>query len=255
MQAQTIHEVIQLLESIIQRAYSQSSSLGIFPALYLRVTQKVKEGIDKGIFENGNRMEELDVRFANRYLEAYAQMEQHQSPTKSWDLAFKAAASSKPIILQHLMLGINAHINLDLGIAAAETCPGQQIHELEADFGKINEILFGLIEQVQHELDQLSPLLFVIDWIHGKNDERFAAFNLKLTRHHAWKMAKDYAMLSTDEERAQFIRKKDKRIALTGKILLKPPFILGWAVFFIRLLENKKIETILDVLTNRGAST
>jgi hypothetical protein len=255
MQAQTINEVIQFLESIIQDAYSKQSPLGVFPALYLRVTQKVKEGIDKGIFENGKRMEELDVRFANRYLEAYTQMEQQQQPTKSWDLAFKAATSSKPIILQHLMLGINAHINLDLGIAAAETCPGQQIHELEADFNKINDILFGLIEKVQSELDQLSPLLFVIDWINGKNDERFAAFNLKLTRNHAWKMATEYASLSTKEEREQFIRKKDKGMAVKGKLLLHPPFILGWAVFFIRLLENKKIETILDVLTNRGAST
>lgn len=67
-QAATIDEVIQLLQEIIQQSITEKSTKGYFAVLYLKVTQKVKEGIQNGTFENGPRMEKLDVIFANRYI-------------------------------------------------------------------------------------------------------------------------------------------------------------------------------------------
>lgn len=67
-QATTIDEVIQLLQEIIQQSITEKSTKGYFAVLYLKVTQKVKEGIQNGTFENGPRMEKLDVIFANRYI-------------------------------------------------------------------------------------------------------------------------------------------------------------------------------------------
>ena len=48
-----------------------------------------------------------------------------------WSVAFHAAHRRPPIIFQHLLLGMNAHINLDLGIACAEVAPGPAIDDLE----------------------------------------------------------------------------------------------------------------------------
>ena len=125
MSAQTIDQVIQQLDDIVDWSLSHNSRLGYFAALYRKVTLKVKEGINTGFFEDGPRMERLDVIFADRYLEAFEQNQKKIPPTRSWQFAFETCKRWWPIVLQHLLLGMNAHINLDLGIAAARTSPGQ----------------------------------------------------------------------------------------------------------------------------------
>ena len=120
MQAQNINEVIAHLTTIIEWAREHNSRIGYFPALYRKVTQEVKRGIERGDFEDGERMERLDVLFANRYLEAFDQFQRGETPTRSWQFAFDAAGQWWPIVLQHLLLGINAHINYDLVLALVD---------------------------------------------------------------------------------------------------------------------------------------
>jgi hypothetical protein len=142
--ARNIDEVIARLTDIIDISRQKSSRLGYFAALYRKVTISVKQGILNGRFENGARMGALDVNFANRYLEAYELHRKGETPTASWQVSFEASERRRPLILQHLLLGINAHINLDLGIAAAETSPGAQLPSLKHDFDMINKLLADL---------------------------------------------------------------------------------------------------------------
>src|SRR3974377_2297500 len=118
MAAETIYDVIRALDGIIDWAWNEKSRLGYFAALYRRVTQTVKDGIASGKFQNGTVIERLDVNFAGRYLDAFAQFRSGQEPTLSWQIAFRAASWWHPIVVQHLLAGINAHINLDLGVPA-----------------------------------------------------------------------------------------------------------------------------------------
>ncbi|MEZ4716606.1 MAG: DUF5995 family protein [Caldilineaceae bacterium] len=97
------------------------SRLGCFAALYRQVTVAVKHGIETGFFADPARMERLDVIFARRYLDALAQWRAQAEPSGCWAFAFARAASRRPTVLQHLLLGMKRHINLDLGIAAAQT--------------------------------------------------------------------------------------------------------------------------------------
>ena len=112
MPAKTIDQVIQQLDNIIDWSIKSNSRLGYFAALYRKVTLKVRAGISDGYFENGQRMERLDVIFANRYLEAFEQKQKNITPSRSWQLAFDASNHWWPIVLQHLLLAMNAHINL-----------------------------------------------------------------------------------------------------------------------------------------------
>jgi hypothetical protein len=52
---------------------------------------------------------------------------------------------------------MNAHINFDLGIAAAEIAPGDELPSLQHDFNEINTILARLVGQVQSEIYEVSP--------------------------------------------------------------------------------------------------
>jgi hypothetical protein len=68
-------------------------------------------------------MEKFDVIFANRYLDALNSWKNKGSLTGSWRVAL-VLLKIFLLLIQHLLRGINAHINLDLGIAAVETYAG-----------------------------------------------------------------------------------------------------------------------------------
>ncbi len=143
--ATSIDGVIAQLSAIVEWSKQNNSRMGYFAALYRKVTIQVKKGIADNFFDDGPRMERLDVIFANRYIQACYQYQTGQTPTHSWVCAFEKTQRWWPIVLQHLLLGMNAHINLDLGIAAAETVPPEELQSLKGDFEKINNVLAGLV--------------------------------------------------------------------------------------------------------------
>ncbi len=247
MPAENIDQVIDQLDDIIDWSINSSSRLGYFAALYRKVTLKVKEGIGDGFFEDGARMENLDVIFANRYLEAFDQNQKNIKNTRSWQLAFEASNQWWPIVLQHLLLGMNAHINLDLGIAAARTSPGQAVHDLEADFNKINQILASLVEGVQRELTEVWPVLGILDRIGGKTDEAIINFSMERARDHAWRVAEKLAPLSQTEQDSR-MDVLDKEIALVGRLIRHPGIIIGTANKIIRCGEKGSIPKIIEIL-------
>src|SRR5690606_41399624 len=65
------------------------------------------------------------------------------------------AETWSPLVLQHLLLGMNAHINLDLGIAAAETAPGTALPALKRDFDEITTLLGEMLDDVQDRIGRI----------------------------------------------------------------------------------------------------
>jgi len=247
MQAKTIDDVIRQLDSIVDWARREKSRLGYFAALYRKVTLKVKEGMADGFFEDGERMERLDVIFANRYLDAFERYRNKRVLTRSWRVAFNAAKRWWPIVLQHLLLGMNAHINVDLGIAAARTSPGNAVHGLKNDFNKINEVLALQVDGVERELAQVWPVLGLLDRVAGRTEEALIHFSMKKARDNAWSVAEALAPL---EERDQMWRidDLDKDVAKLGRKVWKPGLVIGSVTRTIRLGEQGKIPQIIDIL-------
>jgi hypothetical protein len=246
--ASTIDEVIENLDTIINQAIQEKSRLGFFPVLYREVTAKVKEGIASGRFEDGERMERLDVVFANRYLEALHQFRNGENPTKSWVVAFQAARSWRLLILQHLLLGINAHINLDLGIAAARTCPGEKLPGLKQDFNEINKILSELLDVVQDKIGVLSPWLGLLDQVGGRTDEAIVNFSLQKARDAAWQVAERLAPLGPEEQELE-IAHLDENIEAFAQIVKNPGWLIRLISFVIRIFEISHVPKIINVLS------
>ena len=84
----TIDDVISTLEEIIVESEQTNNPLGYFAALYQRVTIVVKEGIEKDYFDDGARMEKLDILFAKRYMDAWQAWKNNEPVTQSWEKAF-----------------------------------------------------------------------------------------------------------------------------------------------------------------------
>ncbi|WP_258100549.1 DUF5995 family protein [Marinoscillum pacificum] len=248
---ETIDEVLSKLDEIIAESIAKQNPLGYFPALYRKVTQSVKDHIAEGYFDDNERMERLDVIFANRYLDAYEEFAQHGTCTQSWKLAFEGGKNEKLIVLQHLFLGMNAHINLDLGIAAAEVCPGDKIESLRGDFFKINIVLGSLVNQVQDELSEIWPFMKVIDWLSGNLDEALSDFSMNIARDGAWKVATDLAPLS-EMQRQSYIEQLDTRVVGFGSGISNTGFILSVIVMFIRWGQSKDIAKNIEILNRKS---
>lgn len=249
MPARNIDEVLAQLDEIIARARLERSRLGFFAVLYRNVTLKVKEGINAGFFEDGPRMERLDVAFANRYIAALESYRSGQQPTQCWLVSFEAAPAWPPIILQHLLLGMNAHINFDLGIAAAETCPGDELPSLKTDFDRINMVLGSMILKVRENISELSPWIKLIDSIDPATEDKLINFSLNKARTSAWLVANMLAS-SSPSEQAVKLEILDTAVAAFGRLIRNPAgLLINLGLWVIRLRESNDIPRIIDVLS------
>ena len=243
----SIDGVLIELDKIIDTSIKSGDYLAVFAYVYRRTTAQIKAEILAGNFEDNERMEKLDVTFANRYLEAYQQFENKFSPSASWLVSFNAK-SNKLTIMQHLILGMSAHINFDLGIATAEVAQGQDIMQFKSDFMKVNDILAQLTNEMQFRVARVSNLMFLLDWIGGKSDERIANFSIKKARQFAWKVATTLALLD-DASKKIAIQKFDNEIAKLNKAILNPPGkILNTVLKVVGFFEEKNTNKIVKNL-------
>lgn len=245
---ETIDGVIAALDGVLEEARVEGSRVGYFPALYRKVTIAVKEGIRDGVFEDGPRMERFDVIFANRYLAAWEAYRRGEPPTASWQAAFEAAPRRMPIVLQHLLMGMNAHINLDLGIAAAEVAPGPKLPELRNDFMKINTVLSSQVDGVKAELTEIWPKLRLLDRLAGSKEDRIINFSLGKARDHAWSLAEELSAASPVDRTAR-IATADRHVAKLAHLILHPGPLARLTLWNIRLAERGTVRQIIDLLT------
>jgi hypothetical protein len=247
MPAKTIDEVISALDDIIEKECTNNSCMAYFPILYRKVTVRIKEGILNNEFENNPRMEKLDVIFANRYIEAYECLGNNHPFTKSWKNAFEAAKTGKLLIMQHLLLGINAHINLDLGIAVAETVGDDgELLDFENDFNKINEILASMIANVEAKIISVSPLFGLLDRFGKGREDKLVSFSINVARDGAWLFANQYH-ISPNKKDA--LNSRDTIIAkLAEKLITQKSWLLKYLVKTIYFFEKKDVPQIVAVL-------
>lgn len=246
MRAKTIDDVIDILDRIVANCGAENSRAGFFAALYCLVTVKVKDAIIAGEFEDGVRLEQLDVIFANRYFDAFFAKRQGEPVTLAWDYTFRLAPKPHPLILQHLLLGMNAHINLDLAIAAAEIAPGNAIHGLQRDFAHINTILATQIDAVQNSIAIVSPLFGLIDRVGGDLDEAVTRFSIDKARDAAWEKALVLAALD-DDERQRTIALYDLRVRLLARVVC-PSYVVSSLHRRVRSAESDNVPAVIEWL-------
>ncbi|HWI63689.1 MAG TPA: DUF5995 family protein [Symbiobacteriaceae bacterium] len=246
----SIDDVIIRLDDILALCARDRLRAGYFAALYRHMTLQVKLGMAAGHFEDNARMEHLDIRFAQRYFEAFDAWRSGRRPTESWHIAFEAAENRRLTILQQLLLGINAHINLDLGLSAAQTCPGSSLPGLHNDFNEINAIIATLTEQVQEEIGEVSPWIKLLDRVAGRTDETIVNFSIKIARNEAWDLAREAAPLSPPSL-GPLVERRDRYVAKLGRLVRNPGLLLGAATWLIAAREVQDVPTVIGVLSDR----
>ena len=252
-QNQSIEGIVARLGEIVDETKAENSALGYFAAVYRRVTLQVKFDIDDGLFDDSALMRRFVVIFANHYLTAYDKFRGGGTPVKAWTLAFAAAQQWWPTVLQHLLLSMNAHINLDLGIAAARAAPRGRIGDLKGGFDRINAVLADQVEEVLEALARISPLLGVLNKSLGRADELLINFRMEKARAAAWRVAQQLAPLDRAAQ-ARKIASLDEEVTTFGRRIRCPRFAGRWAMRMVRLDERGTVSSRVAILEAAASS-
>jgi hypothetical protein len=246
---QSIDEVIIQLDKIIEECVSENSRLAYFAYVYRRTTAEIAKEIKLGHFEDNARMEKFDVIFANLYLQAYINYKNNQPVSQSWAFAFEHSDQELTII-QHVLFGMNAHINLDLAIATARTMEGKAIQDIESDFNKVNDILFQITNELQDRLSRVSPLLFLLDWLGKNTDEKIIDFSMRKARGQAWKSANLIWSLGNDDQKA--ISQIDDLVLNLSQLIRSPKTVLIRTILkVLGFFEKKNVRAVIIGLSDR----
>lgn len=245
--ADTVEEVLASLTEIVEWSREARSRIGYFAALYRRVTRAVADGIRAGAFDDGPRMERFDVCFANRYLAAVAAYHTGAPPGACWALSFDLCGRYWPIVLQHLLLGMNAHINLDLGVSAAETMRGRDVTDLHGDFDRINEVLASLVDDVQRRLSDVWIALRLFNRVLGSADDALVNFSMEAARDEAWRTAERFAR-APEAEWPAAIAEQDRKMERFARVIVHPGVLLATVTKVVRVGEVQDVARVIDIL-------
>jgi len=247
MQPNTIQEVIAALDAIIRQCEISGSRQAYFAVLYKGMTEAVRDAIVAGHFEDAARMERLDVLFANRYLDAWQQYGQQQKTSRSWQAAFDACTDDSLIVLQHLILGINTHINLDLAIAAALTAPGEAVFALQRDFDKINDIIAALTDGMQSKLERIWWPMRLIRRVMRGRDQAVIEFSIVKARQAAWANSVALAQLP-EPAGAAYINEMDSTVTWIAGNIARPKGWVSHIIRFVRWWEPKEVGKVIGLM-------
>jgi len=248
MQANNINEVINILNIIVEECKTTNSPLGYFAVLYRKVTINVKDGIINNRFEDNNRMEKLDVLFANRYFKAYFDYKENKTISKCWRISFKAIEKNH-LVLQHLLTGINAHINLDLSIATVETVDNLPIQSIKKDFDHINQLLSDMVDEVKQNMGAISPIFKLLMPLAKQWDDKLIQFSIETARDGAWLFATDLSQNLDKKEK--LITQRDLIIENLGFKLLNPKKTLQWLLNVILFFESGSVKSKIETLEKK----
>lgn len=255
----TIDDVVAALDDIISWSASTPSRLGYFAALYKRITLAVGAAIERGDFDDGPRMERLDVAFAARYFDAfngYHHPGTFSKPTRSWRVTFDHARDPAPIMVQHMLAGITAHIVLDLGIAAVEVAGRRGLRDIERDFTTINAVLASQVNGVVDDINELSPALAEIYTVLKQNQIFAINEAIKVLRDSAWR----FALLLAVEPgfaRGPTILARDLVVARQCSAVFDPTGVVGVldsAVTRIAARESRDVAHNVELLADVAAT-
>lgn len=236
-------EVIARLQTLIAHFDEQHSRLSIYPTIYIKVTQGIKKAVADGHFEDPAWLERLDLLFASQYfriIEHFQAGRLDQIPL-CWRTALEAAAGGETVVLQDIVLAINARLNHDLGIALFQAGIAEEDTERRIrDYKRIHDIFAASINDVQDILaGKYSAVLGFLDMIAGALDELVVDFLYTQARDTALDNAFALANSSSEEEARRLIAGIDRQATDIAQTLLLRRLVMGgWIISALRQVED-----------------
>ena len=203
---------IERMEACLCRWEPAGDDRAIFLRCYALMTENMIASLAAGEFHDPAWVSHLLDHFADFYFTALEQYETDpQLAPAVWRCAHHAATRKGALVIQQLLLGVNAHINYDLIFATADlleeegaSLSSQDLERRQADYNHVNAVINRTINEVQAEiLNRREPVLEVVDVLLGPVDEWLIEFEITRWRDEVWAQAVHRMRLSDLQAREQ----------------------------------------------------
>lgn len=223
---QSAADVKNALELFETQCLENGDLRGVFATAYLQITRAISNEIEAESFNDNIWSSGYLIRFANLYREALLNYEGKNLThvPKSWMIAFDLAQKQEGFIIQHLTLGINAHINHDLALALNDVGIDSNREEKYQDHVRINEILEQATENLKRSVsEKYAPILKRLDRRLGTVDDKITTFSISKAREHAWAMAVALSSARSAIETNLLRSTLDEQAAVLSRLILSSP--------------------------------
>jgi len=222
--------VIARMTALVDHWEATRDRRAIFLGCYRLMTSNMLDAIDAGRFQDHVWVSNLLHRFADYYFDALKLYDQRRSDTPAvWQLAFNATRDKDVTTLQHLVLGVNAHINFDLVFTLVDqlapewaASTAEQRERRHADHTLVNRIIGETVDAVQDQvIDRHSPWYDFVDKLLGPIDEWLTSQLISRWREEVWDNAVRYLEAATPEERDALRQRIEEQAVRLGSDMLK----------------------------------
>lgn len=220
------------LEALRAVALASADASGYFPAMYARVTRRVMDRAAGGEFDDDARMARFVERFAARYLDARLAS---GAASDCWRASFEVAGDQRMLIVQQLLLGINAHVNYDLSLVVVDLANDGDLAEIKPDFDAINMVLEETYRDLLGDLDRVTRWVGRVAAMGGGH---LFNFSLRAARDQAWRTAVGLHYGDPATRTADIAELDDLVTALAG-LVTRPTTPFRWLVPLARRLETR----------------
>jgi hypothetical protein len=219
----TLDDVVSGLAALEARFLARGDRRAIFLTVYGLMSREMRRRIEAGTFRDHAWVSRYVVAFANYYRDALDGFERGVAVPKSWRIAFSAAHDASGLVLQDVLLGINAHINHDLALALTDVSIGPDRAARQEDHAAVNGVLRSLTDAVADRVAELyAEGLAGLDACAGLLDEEITNFSFEVARENAWESAVALSNARFEIERAAIRRLLDIRSAAMARLILLP---------------------------------
>jgi hypothetical protein len=228
-------------------ALASTDRRGYFAAMYARVTRRIATAIDDGRFTDGERMDEFATAFANYYVLA---LRGDVPAPRCWTATWDVAGERTLLVAQHLLLGINAHVNHDLALTVVEVAATRgDIGSIRPDFNAVNDILAETYDELLADLGRVSRWATRASGIGGADAFNFS---LRIAREQAWRAA--VAMHTLDDLGLRTYQAElDRLVTVLAHQITRPPRFVRPLVWLARRFEDSDAPSVTRHLLGADA--
>jgi hypothetical protein len=240
-------KIDEVVEELRQVALEADDASGYFAAVYSRQTAAIAAAASAGGFENRERLERLVLAFVSHY----PGVARGDAPlAKCWQGAQDVADDPHLLIVQQLLLGVNAHVNYDMAQALIEVAAeAGGLGNLKGDFDRVGETFADTVDAVIEDLDRVSRWVSEAGLLGGG---RLFRFSLRKAREQAWGAAQNLSNLDS-AGRAAYLVELDELVSVLAYILTRPPTPVKLLTTLARRLEKSDPREVTFALLGGSA--
>jgi hypothetical protein len=216
----TASAIIPRMHALSDEWENRQDRRAIFLRCYSMMTANMLQAIDEGRFEDREWVDRLMHRFADYYFDALACYDCGEDVPEVWKDVHESAARHDLHVLQHLLLGVNAHINYDLVLTLHEmlrdewaTLSPEGRERRYRDHRLVNTIIGETIDKVQDEVvEKYAPMMDLVDRLLGRLDEKLLLQLITRWRENVWAHSQQLLRCESEQAREQYRRQVEAEV-------------------------------------------